>query len=136
MNVGDRFGRLVVVELLPSLPVRPRHGRASVRCDCGTGKVVLRTSLKTGQVVSCGCWNEEKKYQHGHTLEKHSPTFNSWDNMVQRCTNPKRKEWKNYGGRGITVCERWLSFENFLADMGERPAGKTLDRKNNNGNYE
>lgn len=56
--------------------------------------------------------------------------------MVQRCTNPRNPAWKNYGGRGITVCEQWLSFANFLADMGEKPQGRTLDRIDNDGNYE
>jgi hypothetical protein len=65
-----------------------------------------------------------------------SPTMQSWASMIQRCTNPKRQCFKYYGGRGITVCDRWKKFANFLADMGERPAGRTLDRINNNGNYE
>lgn len=65
-----------------------------------------------------------------------TPTYNSWNNMVQRCTNPNRDEYAYYGGRGITVCERWLKFENFLADMGERPEGLSLDRIDSNGNYE
>ena len=73
---------------------------------------------------------------HGSTREGRSGTYQAWSNMIQRCTNPKRREYKYYGARGITVCERWRSFENFLADMGERPEGLTLDRINNDGNYE
>ena len=67
---------------------------------------------------------------------KATPTKRSFREMHQRCGNPNSDKWKWYGGRGITVCERWASFDNFLSDMGERPAGKTLDRVNVNGNYE
>lgn len=74
-------------------------------------------------------------YTHGHTVGKFSPTYHSWASMIQRCTNRKRSTWKHYGGKGVTVCKRWLVFENFLADMGVRPAGLTLDRKNVAGNY-
>jgi hypothetical protein len=78
--------------------------------------------------------------QHGHNrggpaADLRTPTYMSWDNMIQRCTNPKRTEYPYYGGRGIAVCDRWLTFANFLADMGERPEGKTLDRIDNDGNY-
>ena len=74
---------------------------------------------------------------HGHAVGKEmSPTYISWCAMKARCTNSHLPHYKNYGGRGITVCERWLTFENFLADMGERPAGRTLDRRDNDGNYE
>ena len=65
-----------------------------------------------------------------------SPTYVSWRSMIQRTTNPNNTRWADYGGRGVTVCERWRSFDNFLADMGERPAGQTLDRIDNDGNYE
>jgi hypothetical protein len=65
-----------------------------------------------------------------------TPTYDSWKNMMRRCLNPKHKTYSCYGGRGITVCERWKTFENFLADMGEKPAGKTLGRINNNEGYE
>jgi len=74
------------------------------------------------------------RFKHGHDYS--SPTYRSWKMMKVRCTRPQDKQFKDYGGRGISVCNRWLSFVNFLADMGERPEGMTLDRINVNGNYE
>lgn len=74
---------------------------------------------------------------HGHTRNRTtSPTYRTWVNMMTRCENPKASQYASYGGRGITICERWHSFENFIADVGERPDGHTLDRVNNDGNYE
>lgn len=75
-------------------------------------------------------------FTHGHTTGGFSPEYHSWSSMLQRCTNPKREAYKHYGGRGIAVCERWLSFDNFLADMGPRPEGLSLERENVHGNYE
>lgn len=75
-------------------------------------------------------------HTHGHTTGGFSPEYHSWSGMIQRCTNSKRKSWEHYGGRGVTVCTRWMSFENFLADMGARPTGLTLERRDNDGNYE
>lgn len=77
---------------------------------------------------------------HGHsrsrmTGRKASATYDIWAAMIQRCTNPKNKDWAGYGGRGITVCERWLTFENFLTDMGERPDGLSIERRNNDRGY-
>lgn len=74
-------------------------------------------------------------YIHGHTEGKFSPTYHSWASMIQRCTNQKRASWKHYGGKGVTVCTRWMTFTNFLTDMGERPRGLSLERKNVRGNY-
>lgn len=74
--------------------------------------------------------------RHGHTAKgRHSPTYSSWCHMINRCTNPRNDSYEYYGGRGITVCRRWRTFENFLADMGERPPGLTIERKNNNKGY-
>jgi hypothetical protein len=76
-------------------------------------------------------------FSHGHaTGDKVSPTYTTWRSMTNRCRDPKSFGWSRYGGRGISVCARWLAFESFLADMGNRPKGKTLDRINNDGNYE
>ncbi len=97
--------------------------------------------LRAGKHKSCGCLKRERIVErsttHGHkTRTGTTPTYNSWVNMLARCNNPNNPKYARWGGRGITVCERWLKFENFLADMGERPSGLTLDREDNDGNYE
>lgn len=105
------------------------------RCDCGVEKTMLGSTLRTGASGSCGCRNSNgPPPKHGKT---HTSIYNTWCAMLQRCRNKNSTAYHNYGGRGIKVCERWLTFENFLADMGERPSpGHTVDRKDNDGNYE
>lgn len=75
--------------------------------------------------------------KHKHCLNyRYSPTYSSWKSMKQRCTNPNRKDYEFYGGRGINICPKWLQFSSFLKDMGERPLGMSLDRIDVNGDYE
>lgn len=108
------------------------------RCECGTERCVSSNSLRTGNSNSCGCINLEKTLArvvtHGMTK---SPEYQTWADMKTRCLNVRHKCYADYGGRGITVCDRWLEFENFYADMGPRPSkSHSLDRKDNDGNYE
>jgi len=137
--VGQRFGRLLVSDRAGA-----RHGRVtwSCYCDCGAHVEVVSNALTSGHTKSCGCWRTERNKStapiHGHAPKAtgKSPTYYSWQAMRLRCLNPISNQWHNYGGRGITICDSWLTFENFLADMGPRPVGRTLDRINVNGNYE
>jgi hypothetical protein len=134
--VGQKFGRLTV---LFEAYVRNRAKYWFCLCDCGNTKVIRTGNLKSGTSKSCGCLQKEllseKKATHKMS---HSGTYRSWKSMKARCNNPNSPKYKSYGGRGITVCDRWInSFEDFLEDMGERPSRKySIERKNNNGNYE
>lgn len=143
---GKRFGRLVarkVVYVDLHLHGKPFKRRAwDCLCDCGKSAPVQTQKLLSGHTTSCGCFNREKNNaavsaanrRHGGTG---TAEYQAWLNMRKRCLDPNLPAYKNYGGRGITICERWESFENFLADMGMKPSPKlTLERKNNNGNYE
>lgn len=130
---GETFGELTALRIIPKS--RTHTTRWLCRCSCGVEIAVISGSLRGGNTGSCGCKTAEwRSLKHGMTK---TPTYRGWHGMRQRCANPKATGFKNYGGRGIKVCERWLDFENFLADMGERPEGRTLDRfPNNDGNYE
>lgn len=107
------------------------------KCDCGKEKVILVDNVKSGKSKSCGClWKEKIKGNNTTHGMAGTKTYCSWANMKYRCLNKNRKRYKDYGGRGIIICDRWLNgFTNFYADMGECPQNKTLDRKDNNGNY-
>lgn len=129
--LGKRSHRLVVVADHP-------HPRKIVcRCDCGNEAVTTRSNFRSGNTQSCGCLSVEVKITANttHGLTNH-PLYATWYEMQQRCFSSKQGEYKYYGGRGITVCERWMDVRNFIADMPERPPGCTLDRVDVNGNYE
>jgi len=130
-----RFGRLVALR---------RDGTTKLGmalwlclCDCGQSIVVRRGNLKTGNTRSCGCLGNEVRVESGHANKKHglegTPTYSSWHAMKNRCLSKSSKDFYRHGGRGITVCSSWLSFENFLNDMGLRPKGTSIDRINNDG---
>lgn len=124
--IGERFGQLEIVGSSES----NRHGKRWVcKCDCGKTVTVNQSNLRSGGCQTCGC----SKLKHGYSDR---PVWLSWKGMIARCCNPNDPEFANYGGRGITVCERWRNdFKAFLDDMGDRPEGKTLDRKDNNAGY-
>lgn len=137
--IGEKFGRLTVVEEAPRY-IAPKTGKPSRRwrckCDCGGETVTAAKKLRNGHTTSCGCAWRDSITKHGHQVGKKTPTYLSWDGMMQRCKNPNHGKFYLYGGRGIRVCKRWAKFENFLADMGRRPDGMTLDRINGMGDYE
>jgi hypothetical protein len=137
--IGKRFGRLVVLQRVPTEP--GKMARWLCVCDCGATRAVLAGSLQCGETKSCGCFRREvsaeRMLRHGHNRgQARSPTYHSWTAMLTRCTDPGATKFPSYGGRGIEVCERWRTFEHFLADMGERPLGMTIDRIDTNGHYE
>lgn len=132
--MGQRFGRLSVESL------SRKHGRRAWNCRCDCGELtVLITQAITGKrgTKSCGCLQRETAGALRRTHRKTgTPAHNVWHGMMQRCLYKKASNYSYYGGRGISVCERWKSFDKFYEDMGEPPIGMTLERCNNDGNYE
>jgi hypothetical protein len=134
---GRRFTRwMVVSEKYSTNPKRPKVKSVDCMCDCGTLKRVSWPSLTSGDSQSCGCLHREKaadrKTSHGMTG---TAVYTRWKSMWERCKGQKEKWVRDYVDRGITVCERWKSFENFLKDMGEPAEGQSLDRIDNDGPY-
>jgi len=136
---GQRFGRYIVLE---------RNGVGAngmaawlCKCDCGTEKTVVGNNLRQGKIVSCGCYQREIATRNGLATKKHGEaktrTYKTWIGIKSRCHNPSDRAYDQYGGRGISVCERWLnSYELFTKDMGKRPHGMSIERIDVNGNYE
>lgn len=140
IEVGFRSGRLRVLAET-NLRSSDKQIMYSCQCDCGNTVLVRGQFIRHKITSSCGCLQAEatarRSVTHGHTTGySRTRAYHVWTNMLTRCLNPNVKCFNNYGGRGISVCERWRSaFGNFLEDMGEPPEGLTLERKNNDGNY-
>lgn len=142
ISITQRFGRLVVDSV--GKPADPRGGGRFwiCRCDCGGTVEVSRSKLLGGSTKSCGCLAREVSARTGRATVTHgmtrTPTYRSWCAMKARCLNVRHPKYRLYGGSGVFICQRWLdSFEDFVADVGERPDGLTLDRfPNPAGNYE
>ena len=137
--IGQVFGRLKVIG--DEKPANQQSVSTCV-CVCGNVKSIPNSCLRRGQTKSCGCLQRQRASEsnrtHGFASKRigESPEYKVWMAMRKRCLNPNASNYARYGGRGITICERWGVFLNFLADMGPRPEGYTIDRKNNDGNYE
>jgi len=132
---NKKFGKLTVL-------YRTRYHLKGVKwmcvCDCGNFSIPESNDLKSGHTTSCGCYGRSmlEKTTHGHTKgRKHTTEYEAWAGMIARCKNKNRKQYKDYGGRGIAVCERWKNYDNFYSDMGEKPKGMTIERIDNDKGY-
>jgi len=131
VEVGRRYGRLVVTGLIPDR----KNPKALCVCDCGATCAPQRGALVNGRAQSCGCMRREKLVAAArtHGMSK-TPTYSAWMNMRERCNNKENKHYKNYGGRGIRI--NYQDFEHFVADVGEKPAFHWIDRIDNDKGYE
>lgn len=139
---GEVYGRLTVHQFVGL--TKHQVSRWECLCVCGKTTIVSSNNLVSGSIVSCGCYRYEMQnsvnVRHGNSRVSRghhiTPEYRIWRGMKSRCLNPKNPKYPSYGGRGITICQRWLTFENFLADMGKRPEGLSIDRMDNESNYE
>lgn len=144
-RTGQRFTRLLVIRRLPNKQLSRRSWVMWLcLCDCGRYISVIGGSLQNGGTQSCGCSTRElqrintnPKIKHGYaTRRKRRSEYISWKGMRQRCLNPNNPNYPDWGGRGIKICKRWNDFKKFIADMGPKPEGFSIERCDNNGNYE
>lgn len=137
---GNRFGAWTVVKFLEM----QRGGSIyACVCDCGIKRDIYRSNLISGKTKSCGCQKSQAisnaKTTHGQARTRNGNStrlYGIWSGMLNRCTNPNNRAYLRYGGRGVSVCERWRKFENFAADMGDPQPWESIDRIDNDGNYE
>ena len=137
IKTNSRYGKLIIIkEISPLKYGKNKFRRMLCKCDCGKIKKITLSHLRTGNIVSCGCYRLEKQTKHG--LKKH-PLYGVWKGIKKRCRNEKEKCYEYYGGRGISVYQEWI--ENFIpffkwALENGYKKGLEIDRINNNGNYE
>jgi hypothetical protein len=130
--VGMKFGRLAVIKFSHC----DRHSKKCwlAKCDCGKEKTIAGQDMISGHTKSCGCL--QRDLMSTHRMAR-TPIYQTWERIKQRCLNKNWPHYSYYGGRGIKICDRWLgSFENFYEDMGGKPKGMSIERKDNDGNYE
>lgn len=134
--IGMKFGKLTVVKFAGLK--NNRTATWECLCECGNSSIVIGGNLTVGTTKSCGCIQLRNSHKHGETKNGGTTEYRSWTKMKARCLNPNVRDYHHYGGRGITICDRWLnSYEAFLEDMGRAPSPQhSIDRKNVNGNYE
>ena len=140
--IGKKYNKLTIIKHTDTI-IKGKSYTKIVECECECGNTisVRLPNLQSGNTKSCGCFNKEltiiRNIKHTHSIRgNRTPEYITWSNMIQRCTNPNNTKYKDYGARGIQVCERWrTSFVNFLNDMGKRPKGMSIERINVNGNY-
>jgi hypothetical protein len=131
MKTGEKFNRLTAVKQ------DSKYYYWVFQCDCGNVKSIRKDHVENGKTTSCGCYVKEfAKKLHSKHGKAGSKIYRVWAKMKERCLYKNCKEYRHYGGRGITICKRWLKFENFYKDMGEVPQNMSLERINNDGNYE
>ena len=137
--IGQKFHRLTVIERAESTPGN-RGKRWLCQCECGNQTIARNDSLKNGRSKSCGCYKNEQASKRIVSINKthgmnNTPEHMCWKGLMNRCNNKNSPSYKDYGGRGIKVCESWKKFENFYKDMGKRPEGTSIDRIDVNGDY-
>lgn len=130
IKAGDKYNKLTAIKFNHRNKRGDQHWL--FRCDCKKEKVIYVSNVKNGNVKSCGCLKKGNNLKHKMCETR---VYSSWIEMKRRCLNKNCLDYKNYGSRGITFCSKWLKFENFYKDMGDRPVNKTLDRRDNSGNY-
>ena len=133
-EIGKKYGKWTVMRFID---MHRKLQRFECKCECGTTGLHCAADLRSGKSKQCTlCHNRENSASNVKHGKHKDPIYKVWSSMLHRCNNSNATHYKRYGGRGIKVCERWNKFENFLEDMGERPEGMTLDRINNDWNYE
>ena len=140
--IGNKYGRLTIASVIPRT-AKGQQLRVACQCECGQVIETRYNALTTGNTRSCGCLYLETRgigtMKHGAARKgaARMPEYRIWQMMIDRCENRDSRVFKDYGGRGIGVCDRWKnSFSDFLSDVGPRPIGATLEREDNEGNYD
>jgi hypothetical protein len=135
-HAGKKYGKLTAVRFL-RMGTGERRGQIwEFKCDCGKTAINFLHHVRRGHPISCGCQEKFGPMTHGYTADgKTKPGYQHWRNVISRCCQKSNPHYEDYGGRGIRICPRWRSFQNFLADMGPKPSGLTLDRIDNDGPY-